>query len=799
MPMSDDASLSIITVFTCVAILADSVSTLPLVGRKRTKDRTKKILDPAPTVIDNPWPEGTLQDFLTQVMVSLALRGNSFNRVTERDVRGYPTGLMPLHPDSVIARRDPKTGQRIYRVQGSLVRSAENIDQNDMVHIPALLVPGSFIGLNPVEYMRSSWALAAAAERYGGQFFANSANPSGIISVEEDMSPEEARELKRDWQQMHGGISNAQYPAVLTGGAVWHQISITPDDAQFLQTRDFQRHEIASFFRIPEHMLGFQDRTSSWGCLPAETQVFTVEGPRPIVDITVGDEVWSLGEKGMAPAKVTGWQMTGYRPLLTFETTGRTVRATSNHHMMVRRYFGRVDGRRMGECGWENLMVDAKDVRIGDYFMVPHGLASGYRTVAPNGRALTVGAMEFCGLYSGDGSLDGNRVEIAHECIPDHMDHYRSVIETEFGAHPYTNPGRMDRTRFSSTDAVELLRTGFTGTALTKRVPGWVFRLTPQLQFAFLRGYLDADGSVQRGRIVYSSANVPLLEDVRHLCIGLGIPVGRVCFGRAGGEGTIRGRIYQSQPKWQLALSSVSFNSRIGSNSPRKAARFIDTPTERRLRYDKDWRPTTDKITPVTEGWEYSDVILQRVTNITAGEVAMPVYDIEVEGNHTFVADGVVVGNTGIEQMEIGFVINTLRGWLGRIETYLSKLLPPSQVCKFDLKGRLRGDTLQRFQAYTLALNGRFMNVDEVRELEDLPELPNGLGKSYWGPLNFAPIDKILDGTIVPGGSGGQGGGIDQSPNAPPAPSPPGGDDGSPSSVSNGLASLNGHIPAEVR
>ena len=258
-PMNDDQALSIATVYTCVSILADAISTLPLLCYRRTKDRSKKLVDPAPLLISNPWPEGTLQDWLTQGVVSMALRGNFYGLIVDRDERGFATTVMPIHPDRVLARRDMVSGKRIYRIDGQAVSTG------DMIHIPMLLVPGSFIGLNPVEYMRTGWALAAATEKYGGQFFANSAMPSGVIEYPGDLEPGETLEFARDWNQGHQGLGQAQKTGVLTGGATFRQLSLAPDDAQFLQTRSFQKSEIASFFRVPEHMLGMQDRTSSWG------------------------------------------------------------------------------------------------------------------------------------------------------------------------------------------------------------------------------------------------------------------------------------------------------------------------------------------------------------------------------------------------------------------------------------------------------------------------------------------------------------------------------------------------------
>lgn len=255
-PINDDAALSITTVGACIALLADGIATLPLQALKRTTDKSKKIISPPPTLIEDPWPEGTRIDFYTQVMYSILLRGNFFGRIVDRDDAGFASMIMPIHPDRVAARRNLDTGKREYRINGRIVPT------EDMLHIPSnLLAPGSFIGMNPIEYQRQAWGLTKAAETYGAQWFANSANPSGVIESPGDLSPEETLEMARDWKQSHGGLGKAQLPAVLTGGAVWHSIQVSPEDAQFLQTRTFQQQQIISWFRVPPHKIGVQDRS----------------------------------------------------------------------------------------------------------------------------------------------------------------------------------------------------------------------------------------------------------------------------------------------------------------------------------------------------------------------------------------------------------------------------------------------------------------------------------------------------------------------------------------------------------
>src|ERR1017187_344236 len=154
-PINDDTSLSISTVFSCIALLSDAVSSLPLTTLVKTPDHSQVPVDPPPPLIENPWPDTNRLNWLSQIMYSLLLRGNAFGIIQTRDTNGYPTTIQLIHPDMVMARRNTAM-QREYRVQGKLIPT------QNIMHIPALTPTGAFIGLNPVEYMRGSWGLASA-------------------------------------------------------------------------------------------------------------------------------------------------------------------------------------------------------------------------------------------------------------------------------------------------------------------------------------------------------------------------------------------------------------------------------------------------------------------------------------------------------------------------------------------------------------------------------------------------------------------------------------------------------------
>lgn len=730
-------SLSDMTVFACVRLLADTVATLPWKAYRRDKNNVPVEVKPTPAILRSPWPGFDLFQYKWMMVASMALRGNFFGYITSRNQLGYPTSILPLHPDVMFLERRPDIllwFDPVYRVMG------EQVEAQDVLHMRRFTMAGDPWGLSPVRQAATTIGMSLAANEYGYRYFKDSANPSGTLSTDQDLDEGAVARQQKEWISSHSG---RRLPAVLTNGFQFKPISISPNESQFLETRGFQRSEICVMFGVPPVLIGESGDISGWGCLPGDSLVFTTTGPVPIEEVKAGDEVWSFDtERGVHVAKVTGQVMTGHKPLLTIKTRGRDLRLTRNHHVTIRRYFGRADGRRVGECGWETLQVFASEIRKGDYLIVPHGMADGDCRTSPDGQELTVGKMEFLGLYLGDGNRDQGRVEIAHARDEDHMPHYRKVIENEFGVAPYTD-GRGTRTRFSSADVIALIESGFTGKASTKRVPGWVFRLAPELQLALLRGYLDSDGSVNNGSIGYASCNKMLLEDIRHMCMQLGIPVGKVGLGRKAGPMTIKGKTYMSKDKWQLQLSSLRQNSMIGSNSPRKAERFTElahnnkNPSKRlRQRYDEDWERQGDNRKPI--GPPPAGAVYHKVVSIEKGELAVPVYDISVCGPAHYVADGVIVGNTGLEAIKRHAVTFTFTPWTSCMESVLSACLPAGQYVRFEYNSLLRGDPDQRYQQHERGIRAGFLMPNEARAAEELAPAPGG--DVLMQPSNAVPL-----------------------------------------------------------
>ena len=251
--VSEHSAMGVSAFWTANTILCDCLAT-PTIRQYRGIGENRREMDPSP-VVSQPFVELTQLDWRTQFQMSLGVRGNFYGQIIERDARMQPLQVIPINPDGASVRRNRETGLLEYRFNGELV------PLDDVVHVRAFSQAGSPIGLNPIALLRTTLSIAQAADQFYNQFFTNSAQPGGILNVPGDLEPEDARELKQQWTEMHSGISSAHMPAVLSGGITWQQITMTMQDAQFIESRAFSHAEIGAIYRIPPHMMGVADRS----------------------------------------------------------------------------------------------------------------------------------------------------------------------------------------------------------------------------------------------------------------------------------------------------------------------------------------------------------------------------------------------------------------------------------------------------------------------------------------------------------------------------------------------------------
>lgn len=252
--VNDRTAMQQLAVYSCVKLLSDSISSLPVDVFRKAEDFRVPLK--TPRVIDDPDPDLNGVEYMNQIVASLATRGNSFEFITSYDKQEYPDQRMPIHPDEITVLKNRDDGRADYRINGELV------PRNRIIHIRRFTLPGALEGLSPIRQAAQAIGLSLAAERYGARYFADSANPSAVLQSDGNISDEAAKQAMQQWVATHGG---KRLPAVLSGGLQYKPISITPEESQFLQTREFARSEIAMFFGIPPHMIGDTSKATSWG------------------------------------------------------------------------------------------------------------------------------------------------------------------------------------------------------------------------------------------------------------------------------------------------------------------------------------------------------------------------------------------------------------------------------------------------------------------------------------------------------------------------------------------------------
>lgn len=264
--VTERSAMQMTAVYSCVRILSEAVAGLPLHLYRYTEEGSKeKAVDhPLYTILhDEPNPEMTSFVFRETLMTHLLLWGNAYAQII-RNGKGEVIALYPLMPNKMTVDRD-QSGQLYYEYQtsqeeahtmkGSLVR----LSPRDVLHIPGLGFDG-LVGYSPIAMAKNAIGLAIATEEYGSKFFANGATPGGIL--EHPGVVKDPERVRQSWNSAFGGSSNSNKVAVLEEGMKYTPISISPEQAQFLETRKFQIDEIARIFRIPPHMIGDLEKSS---------------------------------------------------------------------------------------------------------------------------------------------------------------------------------------------------------------------------------------------------------------------------------------------------------------------------------------------------------------------------------------------------------------------------------------------------------------------------------------------------------------------------------------------------------
>jgi HK97 family phage portal protein len=260
--INDQTALKISTVYTCVRVLSESVASLPVrLLRITPQGRVQEVDDPLYHLLSvAPNPETTSFVYWETVAFHLSLTGNSYSEI-ERSTDGTPIALWPLNPRLTRAMRMPNGDLKYETQDGETGGNRRVIDAANVLHIPLMSFDG-IVGLSPIMQAARALGLAAASEKFGARFFASNATPQLALVGKGKLKPEDKVKARADWESLQSG-SNQHRVAVIDQEMTIQQLSITPDEAQFLETRVHQRSDICAIFRVPVHMAGSEQKLSN--------------------------------------------------------------------------------------------------------------------------------------------------------------------------------------------------------------------------------------------------------------------------------------------------------------------------------------------------------------------------------------------------------------------------------------------------------------------------------------------------------------------------------------------------------
>jgi HK97 family phage portal protein len=262
--VTKETALRLIAVYACSGIISDAIASMPIDVVEKGDSERRRLTPPAwldPEFWPNP--ESSLYNFVFRYVVSVLLGGTGFGLITARDRLGFP---MEVWNVKAPYRSTRQNGYLQYVFEdGTLVTPhTPRNPSGDLVVVKGFDGGGDY-GLDPImNVAKQAVGLGLATEEFGGRFFGQGQQPSGVIEANGSVNDADLKIMATTWTESQGGLKKAHLPAVLAN-ARWRQLQVNNDSAQFIETRRFQINEIARLFRVPPHLISDVDRSTSWG------------------------------------------------------------------------------------------------------------------------------------------------------------------------------------------------------------------------------------------------------------------------------------------------------------------------------------------------------------------------------------------------------------------------------------------------------------------------------------------------------------------------------------------------------
>jgi HK97 family phage portal protein len=262
-------------VFSAVSLIADTISTLPLDSFIRF-DGQRRAFRPRPAWVDQPDIALPRTAFYNSAIVSLLLEGNLFVRLFSNG-RGEIVNMVVLNPKTVDVKRNAR-GEAVFTIEGE----TKTFTNEEILFIPDVLRPGQMRGVSRVEALKENFGLALALEKFAATFFGNGTNLNGVIEVDQNLTAEQAENLRNGFDSKHRGWRRGHRTGVLSGGAKFKTTQIDPESSQAIDARRLAVEDVARAFNIPANMLNIPG-TTTYASVEQNNLQFITHTLRPIV------------------------------------------------------------------------------------------------------------------------------------------------------------------------------------------------------------------------------------------------------------------------------------------------------------------------------------------------------------------------------------------------------------------------------------------------------------------------------------------------------------------------------------
>lgn len=251
-----DFAMKISTVWACVRLLSQTISTLPIHVKERDGDRRRVRYDhPVSQLLGKPSPKMNGVSLRSVLMASALLRGNAYAFITERDSKQHPTRLDFVLPQNVSLWEGDDD------VYYSILGSSARIPSRDVVHIKGLSTNG-LLGISPIRQHARLLDLSGNSLDFARSFYKNGCRTTGVFKTADKLSDVAYNRLYSQLRDNYFGTKNVGKPLLLEGGLDYSAVTIPPEDAQFIATRLQSVDEIAAIYGVPPHMVGNQSHST---------------------------------------------------------------------------------------------------------------------------------------------------------------------------------------------------------------------------------------------------------------------------------------------------------------------------------------------------------------------------------------------------------------------------------------------------------------------------------------------------------------------------------------------------------